>query len=337
MKKMKKTLLLHFGLLAFVATAQNSNFLYNKLIVKAQICAKYKKYDKAILLFEEARKYKPDNHFFYQSIANFYLSQPEKYDSVFANLEKTALYGVDPQLIEFYGHHYERNINEITIYPNTNDSSDIGKSPKWNEFLKKLPSLRQTYYCTKANIELSLKIRELVGAEQSIRSLEERLSDGKICDIHKILMSSWIDSLNLVELIDIIKSKGFPKYPKISTQDQFSILCLHISMSDDPNARLLMDSLKENVLANRFSYDSYMHILDRELTWKQKKKQKFGWFYDIANNTIDPIEDIGYIDKTREAYNIPSLYEQCLLYSLVAPKGYIVTKKLKEEYDSIIK
>ena len=333
MKKHK--ILLCLLLLVFTAIAQNKNYTYNKLMIKAEICAKYKKYDKAIQLFEEARKYKPDNWFFYATIADFYANFETKYDSAFVNFEKSILYGLDANSVDFYEHPHKNEFK--SFYPEINDSSTIGSSPKWNHFIKRLHIAQKTYYCNTANINLSLKLRELIGAEQSIRNLEERFISEKQCDADKILISSWIDSLNLIELVDIIKRNGFPKYPEISTIDEFEILCLHNSMYDSPNAKLMMDSLKKNVLENNFSYLEYMHIIDRELTWKEKKKQKFGWFYDFQTNEIDPVEDIEHIDKIREDYNIPSLYEQCLFYNLKIPKGYPIPKKLQEEYSTIIK
>jgi len=295
----------------FSFNAQNNYYLFNKYLIKAEIAAKYRKYTTASENFLNARKIAPENYIFSLKLAHYYSIFPEYQDSAIAYFKKAIFLGYSPEFI----------INETK-------GKKITRTDKWKSFMT------ETKDCVQKANKL-IRDEEQVHFIQNIFHNDQRVRD----DSHPSAMKDMVkvDSINLISLMDFVKGKQFPIYPFISVDENIETIIMHLIMYDWPATESLMDTVTNLCKTNKLEYRSYMLIIDRRYKWKYNKNQKFGWFYSSKTRTIEPVDDCKKVDEIRYQYNMPTLYEDCLLYDLKPPAGYHITEKMKAEYSEIIK
>lgn len=283
-------------------------FKFNKLIIKAEIAANFGRYAWASKLFNDARVYAPSNYIFPLKYSLYFARFTNSFDSCKHYLKIAFKHG-------YSSTHVQRDFKNKPII----------KTEEWKDLNKELEKIEKLESITFRQQKKILFFDSLSTLDKKARNSNR--SGNK---------TTVVDSLNLNRLMKFIKVNGFPIYPEISNSNEFETLLLHLTMYDWPQSKELLDSIIVLSRNNKFDYRTLMLIIDKKVMERGKKKQIFGTFFDPATKQIYPLENPKTVDKIRREYNIPSLYEDCLLFGLKPPPGYSVSIALKKELEELL-
>lgn len=197
------------------------------------------------------------------------------------------------------------SLNEI-IENNESIFSFVSKTKLWNDL---------KYIKPEVDYETIIEISKWLALDQFIRN---RADD--IC-IYKYLAE--VDSINTINLFELIKKQGFPGFYKLGIYtNDIILLIMHSSTNPSTDKYwefyfkplLLSEAKKGNI-----SYNDFAVITDRYQNYKYGN-QIYGTFN--YRDSFITIENIKEVDNRRAEIGLPKLYIEAKRKRIPLPKDY---------------